>query len=56
MILATSICSFGDTRDDEAAAILAAAYPGRTVVQVDGRPLFARGGGIHCTTQQLPAL
>lgn len=49
-------CSFGDARDAAAAQILADAYPGRTVVQVDARPLFARGGGIHCITQQQPAL
>jgi agmatine deiminase len=49
-------CSFGDERDDEAAAILADAYPGRRVVTVDARPLFARGGGIHCITQQQPAV
>ena len=48
-------CSFGDTNDQEAAAALADAYPGRRVVSVDARPLFARGGGIHCITQQQPA-
>jgi agmatine deiminase len=48
-------CSFGDPVDDEAADILADAYPGRTVVRVDARPLFARGGGIHCITQQQPS-
>ncbi|MDI9918402.1 agmatine deiminase family protein [Rhodococcus sp. IEGM 1379] len=48
-------CSFDDPADEEAAAILAAAYPGRTVVTVDARPLFARGGGIHCITQHQPA-
>ena len=47
-------CSFGDRRDAEAAAILAEVYPGREVVSVDARPLFARGGGIHCITQQQP--
>ena len=31
-------------------------YPGRRVVTVDARPIFARGGGIHCITQQQPAL
>ena len=41
-------------RDERAAAILRAAYPGREVVLVDARPLFARGGGIHCITQQQP--
>jgi agmatine deiminase len=49
-------CSFGDDNDAEAVAILTDAYPGRTVITVDARPLFARGGGIHCITQQQPAL
>ncbi|SCX30311.1 agmatine/peptidylarginine deiminase [Mycolicibacterium fluoranthenivorans] len=48
-------CSFGDPRDSDAAAILAEQYPGRTVVGVDARPLFERGGGIHCITQQQPS-
>lgn len=47
-------CSFDDPNDQQAAGILAAAYPGRQVVGVDARELFARGGGIHCITQQLP--
>lgn len=50
-------CGFGDEQADaEARAILSDAYPGRTVVTVDARPLFDRGGGIHCITQQQPAL
>ncbi|WP_141870238.1 agmatine deiminase family protein [Arthrobacter sp. SLBN-53] len=48
-------CAFGDPRDRDAAAILAEQYPGRRVVSVDARPLFARGGGIHCITQQQPS-
>lgn len=48
-------CAFDDPRDADAAAILAEQYPGREVVAVDARPLFARGGGIHCITQQQPA-
>lgn len=48
-------CSFGDPRDADAAAILAEQYPGREVVTVDARPLFERGGGIHCITQHQPA-
>ena len=47
-------CGYGDANDKDAAAILAEQYPGRTVVTVDARPLFARGGGIHCITQQQP--
>lgn len=48
-------CGFDDREDANAAAILAEQYPGRRVVTVDARPLFARGGGIHCITQQQPA-
>ncbi|MFC5788532.1 agmatine deiminase family protein [Agromyces tardus] len=50
-------CGFGEERADAAAReILADAYPGRRVVTVDSREIFARGGGIHCITQQQPAL
>lgn len=50
-------CGFGEAEADaRARAILSDAYPGRTVVTVDARELFARGGGIHCITQQQPAV
>ncbi|MDO9380354.1 MAG: agmatine deiminase family protein [Nocardioidaceae bacterium] len=49
-------CTFDDPHDDRALGILADAYPGRRVIGVDARPLFARGGGIHCITQQQPAV
>ncbi|MCY1228892.1 putative agmatine deiminase [compost metagenome] len=48
-------CTFGDSNDEKALRILADAYPGRRVVGIDARELFARGGGIHCITQQQPA-
>jgi agmatine deiminase len=48
-------CAFDDPHDAEARAILAEQYPGREVVAVDARPLFERGGGIHCITQQQPS-
>lgn len=47
-------CAFNDPADDRALGILREAYPGREVVGIDARPLFARGGGIHCITQQQP--
>jgi agmatine deiminase len=48
-------CGFGEPEADaRAAAILADAYPGRRVVTIDARPVFARGGGLHCITQQQP--
>ncbi|AXJ08635.1 agmatine/peptidylarginine deiminase [Arthrobacter sp. PM3] len=50
-------CGYGEARADAVAAeILAEAYPGRRVVTVDARPILARGGGIHCITQQQPTL
>lgn len=49
-------CVFNDAHDAEALEVLAHAYPGREIVPVDARPIFARGGGIHCITQQQPAL
>ena len=48
-------CAFGEEKaDTRAAAILAEAYPGRRILPVDARALFARGGGVHCITQQQP--
>lgn len=49
-------CSFDDPADAEAQRILEQAYPGRKVVTVDARAIFARGGGIHCITQHQPAI
>ena len=52
---AVILCSFDDENDAVAKSILEGVYPGREIVMVDARPLFARGGGIHCITQQQPA-
>lgn len=51
---AVIVGTFDDPADKEAKAILADLYPGRRIVGVDARPIFARGGGIHCITQQQP--
>lgn len=48
-------CSFADPADDVALGTLRELYPGREVIGIDARPLFARGGGIHCITQQQPS-
>ncbi len=47
-------CSFDDPRDAQAVEVLEKVYPGRTVLSVDARDIFAFGGGIHCITQQQP--
>ena len=50
-------CGFGEERADaQAREVLEAAYPGRRAVTVDARQIFAGGGGIHCITQQQPAV
>lgn len=53
---AVLLCSFGDENDKEAKALLREAYPGREIVLLDATELFARGGGIHCITQQQPVI
>ncbi|HEY6566730.1 MAG TPA: agmatine deiminase family protein [Actinomycetota bacterium] len=46
---------FGDAEADRAAAgVLADAFPGRQVVQLNVDRLHGGGGGIHCVTQQEP--
>lgn len=50
-------CGFGDEKADaEAREILETVYPGRRIATVDARPIFARGGGVHCITQQQPKI
>ncbi|MRH88673.1 agmatine deiminase family protein [Nocardia sp. SYP-A9097] len=51
---AVILCGFDDANDAEAAEIMSLAYPGRAIVTVDAREIFARGGGIHCITQNEP--
>lgn len=51
---AVILCSFDDPNDQVAKQILQAVYPEREIVLVDAREIFARGGGIHCITQQQP--
>ena len=49
------LCGFDDENDAKAVEILEQVYPERKIVLVDARALFARGGGIHCITQQQPS-
>lgn len=52
---AVLVPAYGDKADDTAARIIAAAHPGREVVQVPCRPLIWQNGSLHCITMQLPA-
>jgi agmatine deiminase len=53
---AVLLCAFDDSQDKEAKSILTEAYPGREIRLIDARPIFNRGGGIHCITQQQPSI
>jgi agmatine deiminase len=53
---AVLLCSFGDENDQVAKSILTEVYPGREIRLIEARPIFDRGGGIHCITQQQPAV
>jgi agmatine/peptidylarginine deiminase len=46
--------AYGDPADAGAAAVLAAAFPGREIVPVPCRPLIWQNGSLHCVTMQLP--
>ncbi|HET6906584.1 MAG TPA: agmatine deiminase family protein [Rhodanobacteraceae bacterium] len=46
--------AYGDPADATAARIIAAAHPGREVVQIPCRPLIWQNGSLHCVTMQLP--
>lgn len=47
---------FNDRNDAGALAILKEAFPGREIIGIDATDLLYGGGGLHCITQQEPAL
>jgi agmatine deiminase len=46
----------GQETDEEALSLIGGLYPGREVVAVPGTTLALGGGGVHCITQQVPAV
>ncbi len=46
--------NYNDPNDAIANARIQQLYPGRTVIGIDCRNLFANGGMVHCVTQQQP--
>lgn len=54
---AVIVAEFGDAQADGIAAeLIGDLHPGRTVVPVNIDPVAAGGGGVHCATQQQPAV
>lgn len=46
----------GVPADDDALAVIAAAFPDRKVVGVHATAIAYGGGGVHCITQQIPTI
>ena len=47
---------YADPNDAAAKRILQNLFPGRSVIGIDCRNLYAEGGMIHCVTQQQPMM
>ena len=47
--------AYGDSADQQAAEVLAAAFPERQIIPVPCRSLIWQNGSLHCITMQLPA-
>ncbi|MCB2054496.1 MAG: agmatine deiminase family protein [Geminicoccaceae bacterium] len=48
--------AFDDSADVTAQKLVQAAFPDRQVIQIDADVILQGGGGIHCITQQQPAV
>lgn len=48
--------AFDDPNDEGARIILGQCFPGRDIMQIDALDIVQGGGGIHCITQQEPAV
>ena len=48
--------TYGVAADDAAVAAIAALFPGRRAVALDGKPVVVGGGAFHCSTQQQPVV
>lgn len=46
--------TYGVAADDAAVAAIAALFPGRRAVPIDGKAVVVGGGAFHCSTQQQP--
>jgi agmatine deiminase len=51
---AVVVPTYGVAADDAAVSAIAAMFPGRRAVALDGKPVVVGGGAFHCSTQQQP--
>jgi agmatine deiminase len=51
---AVLVPTYNDPADDQALAVIGAAFPGREVIGIDCTPLIFQHGSLHCVTMQLP--
>lgn len=51
---AVLVPAYDDPADTAAAAVVAAAHPGREIISIPCRPLIWQNGSLHCITMQLP--
>ena len=54
--LIVPVSGYDPDMDAQALELLGRLYPGREAIGIDGRNLALGGGGIHCITQQIPAV
>lgn len=48
--------TYGVAADDTAVSAIAAMFPTRRAIAIDGKPVVVGGGAFHCSTQQQPRL
>ncbi|HMG53243.1 MAG TPA: agmatine deiminase family protein, partial [Kofleriaceae bacterium] len=51
---AVVVPTYGVRADDAAVAAIAAMFPTRRTIAIDGKPVVVGGGAFHCSTQQQP--
>lgn len=51
---AVLVPTYDDPRDAQALAAISNAFPGRSIIGIDCRPLIRQHGSLHCVTMQLP--
>lgn len=51
---AVLVPTYNCSQDEAALAVIAEAFPGRSIIGIDSSPLILQHGSLHCVTMQLP--